>query len=307
MARRRKGRQVDGILILDKPTGRTSNGVMVAVRAIYNAQKAGHTGALDPLASGVLPICLGEATKFSQYLLDADKAYLSGVRFGQRTDTLDAEGEVVEEKPCGELTAAQVEAALVDFRGDILQVPPMYSALKRNGRPLYELARAGIEVERPARPAHISRFDMLEFNASEAASGLFDVACSKGTYIRSLTDDLGQALGVGAHIHSLRRTQAGPFNLEQSYTLDHIQALRDQQDFDGLDALLLPIESALGHLPSITLPETTAYYLLQGQAVQANGLPESGQIVLFDEQQQFLGVGEVQEDGRLKPKRLIAH
>lgn len=307
MARRRKGRAVNGILILDKPLGRSSNNAMVVVRAIYKAQKAGHTGALDPLASGVLPICLGEATKFSQYLLDADKAYLSGIRFGQRTDTLDTEGEVVEEKDPTALTAAQIEVTLQAFRGDIQQVPPMYSALKRDGKPLYELARKGVEVERQARSVHISQFEMHSFVPGPEARGDFEVACSKGTYIRSLADDLGKALGVGAHIDSLRRSQAGPFTLAQAHTFEELQALRDAGDVDGLDALLLPIESALAHLPQITLPEPSAYYLMQGQAVQSPRAPAVGQIVLYDEQQHFLGVGEVLEDGRIKPKRLIAH
>ncbi len=305
MAKRRKGRPVNGILVLDKPIGRSSNGVMTVVRAIYKAQKAGHTGALDPLASGVLPICLGEATKFSQYLLDADKAYLGGIRFGQRTDTLDAEGEVIETRDCSALTADNVELALNAFRGDIQQIPPMYSALKRDGKPLYELARAGKEVERPARPVTISRFDMQSFTPGSEAQGVFDVACSKGTYIRSLADDLGQALGVGAHIHSLRRTQAGPFSIEQSHSLGELQALRDREDFDGLDALLMPIDFALAHLPSVTLSDDSVFYLQRGQAVQAQGLPMGGQVVLFDRHQAFLGVGEMLDDGRVKPKRLV--
>jgi tRNA pseudouridine55 synthase len=307
MARRRKGRPVNGILVLDKPLGHSSNGAMIKVRAIYNAAKTGHTGALDPLATGVLPICLGEATKFSQYLLDADKIYRSDFRFGQCTETCDAEGQIIAECDPSGLRAEQVEAALTEFRGDIEQVPPMYSALKRDGKPLYELARKGIEVERKPRPVHISRFDMLSFQAGNAATGCFEIACSKGTYIRSLAVDLGQALGVGAHVATLRRLQAGPFTEAMSHSLDEIQALRDAEDFAGLDGLLLPVDMALDHLPRAELGESAAYYLRQGQAVQVSGLPVEGQLRLYDTEGVFMGIGEILDDGRVKPRRLLAN
>lgn len=306
MARRRKGRSVDGILVLDKPQGRSSNGAMVTTRAIFNASKAGHTGALDPLATGVLPICFGEATKFSQFLLDADKEYRSHFVFGRQTDTGDAEGSVLAELDASSLTSAELESHISKLRGDILQVPPMYSALKRDGKPLYELARKGITVERAARPVSIREFELESFTPGALAVAVVRVRCSKGTYIRSLAEDLGAAIGCGAHVASLRRLQAGPFVEAQSVSTEMLQALRDAEDFEALDSLLLPITDALAHIPQLSLGETAAYYLLQGQAVQVSGAPTSGAVVLLAEDRKFLGIGEILDDGRVTPRRLLS-
>ncbi len=310
MGRRRKGRAVSGILILDKPLERSSNSAMIVARAIYKAAKAGHTGALDPLASGVLPICFGEATKFSQYLLDADKVYRCSVVFGERRSTGDAEGEVIAECDTSALCAADIEAALPAFRGDILQVPPMHSALKRDGKPLYELARRGLEVEREARPVRISRFDMESFAPGPRAEASFLVHCSKGTYIRSLAEDLGVALGAGAYVSALRRLQAGPFVESQALNFDDLQPLRDREAFAELDALLLPVDSALGHLPAAELGAAAADYLRQGQPVFVPRLPSGERFRLYgpgDTAAEFIGVGELLDDGRLAPRRLLAN
>ncbi len=319
MGRRRKGRAVNGILILDKPLERSSNSALTVCRAIYKAAKAGHTGALDPLATGVLPICLGEATKFSQYLLDADKVYRSTFVFGECRSTGDAEGEVVAEADASGLTAEDVTRAMVAFQGDILQVPPMYSALKRDGKPLYELARKGIEVEREARPVTISHFELESFVPGPRAEATVRVHCSKGTYIRSLAEDLGAALGVGGYVGGLRRLQAGPFVEEQSYGFDELQALRDREAFDELDALLLPVDAALDHIPEKTFGEVSAHFLLQGQAVQISQAPTEGLLRLYGPVgmlsagetvgtgREFLGIGEILDDGRVTPRRLLAN
>ena len=307
MGRRRKGRDISGILLLNKPAGRTSNSAMVVCRAIYNAAKAGHTGALDPLATGVLPVCFGEATKFSQFLLDADKAYRSRFIFGQNTDTADADGEVVSEADASQLTKEALEAAIDTFRGDIEQVPPMYSALKKDGRPLYELARKGIEVERAPRPVTIRRFELESFRPGALAEAVVEVHCSKGTYIRSLAVDLGEVFACGGHVAELHRIKAGPFDESGTVTMDTLQALRDGEDFDGLDALLIPVERALEHIPALHLVESCAYYLRLGQAVFVANAPTEGTVTLFDEHGQFMGIGEILDDGRVKPRRLIAN
>lgn len=213
MSRRRKGREVNGILVIDKPQGVTSNGILQQVKRLYGAAKAGHTGALDPLATGVLPLCFGEATKFSQMMLDSDKAYITTARLGIRTETGDSEGAVVEEKPVPALTEAQVEAVLEEFRGNIQQVPSMYSALKHQGKPLYEYAREGIEIDRPARPVTIYELKLLAVREQELDLA---VTCTKGTYIRSLVEDIGEALGCGAHVCALRRTLASGYTLALS-------------------------------------------------------------------------------------------
>lgn len=307
MGRKRKGRDISGILLLDKPAGRTSNSAMVVCRAIYNAAKAGHTGALDPLATGVLPVCFGEATKFSQYLLDADKAYRSTFVLGQQTDTADADGELIAEADASGLTEAAVQESIAGFRGDIEQVPPMYSALKKDGRPLYELARKGIEVERQARPVTVYDYDLEHFAPGVQAKAVVRVRCSKGTYIRSLAADLGQQLGVGAHVATLRRIAAGPFSEEGLVSLDALQQLRDAEDFAGLDALLIPVEHALEHLPTIRLGDSAAHFLRQGQVVFHPEAGQEGAATLFDDQGRFMGIGEILDDFRVKPRRLIAN
>lgn len=294
-------RAVDGILLLDKPLGMSSNQALQKVRWLLNAEKAGHTGSLDPLASGVLPLCFGEATKFSQYLLDADKGYRTRMHLGVTTSTGDAEGEVLERRQI-DLNAGDIEAALPAFRGTIMQVPPMYSALKRDGQPLYKLARAGEVVERQARSVTISH---LELSAFESPYATLEVACSKGTYIRSLVEDLGQALGCGAHVAQLCRTQAGPFALAQTVTMAELERLHAEGGSEALDALLLAPDAGLEHWPLLQLTEHSSYYWLHGQPVRVPQLPSFGLIRVQDHNGRFIGIGEVDDEGRLAPRRLI--
>ncbi|MFT5033370.1 MAG: tRNA pseudouridine55 synthase [Bacteroidia bacterium] len=307
MARRRRGRPLDGVLVLDKPIGRSSNGALQACRAIFTAAKAGHTGSLDPLATGVLPICFGEATKFSQFLLDADKGYATTVVLGCATTTGDAEGEITAEVDASALTEEALTAAMKGFEGEIDQIPSMFSALKQNGRPLYELARQGIEVERKARRITIHHLELLAFRHGARAEADLLVTCSKGTYIRSLAEDIGTVLGVGGHVSALRRTQAGPFNLSQAVTLPTLEQMKEVEAIDDLDALLLPIELALPQLPMISLGESAGYFLLQGQAVQVSKAPTEGLVGLKLEDGRFVGVGEIMDDGRVAPRRLVSN
>lgn len=299
---RRPKRPVDGILLLDKPAGMTSNKALQEVKHLMQAEKAGHTGSLDPLATGLLPICLGEASKFSQYLLDADKVYRARMRLGQKTTTADAEGEIIAEAPVPVLDAAAIEAVLARFRGDISQVPSMYSALKKDGRPLYELARKGLEVERAARPVSIYWLELL---AAEAESWDIEVACSKGTYVRNLVEDIGDAIGCGAHVSALRRLDVGPFRQEQMVSLDAVRAAVAAGGPAGADSLLLPAWAGLEGLPQVEISETAAYYLLQGQPVRVPSAPTEGLVLAFEAGGRFLGLTEVADDGRLAPKRLI--
>ena len=294
-------RPIDGIILLDKPLGMTSNHALQHVKRLYNAEKAGHTGSLDPLATGLLPICLGEATKYSQHLLDADKVYRTKMRLGQKTTTADAEGEVTLERAIPNLTSADIERVLAQFRGTLQQIPSMFSALKKDGKPLYELARQGIEVEREARTIHIYRLELLSV---EPLFWELEVACSKGTYIRNLVEDIGEALGCGAHVVELRRLASGPFQLQDDLNLDHLREVAEH-GFEALDALLLAPWAAMADKPKITLTENTTYYLMQGQPVRANGLPSTGEVLIFDPEQRFLGLGVMDEDGLLAPKRLL--
>jgi len=299
--RRLKGRPVDGILLLDKPVGLTSNAALQQVKRLYNAQKAGHTGNLDPLASGLLPICFGEATKMSAFLLDADKEYIGTCKLGVRTSSADAEGEVIETRAVPVLTRSRVEEVLESFLGDITQIPPMHSALKVQGQPLYKLAHQGIEVERQPRQVTIHALELLRLDGEELE---IRVHCSKGTYIRTLAEDIGEALGCGAHLSALRRTLAGPFHLEDAVTLEEIQTALADGDA-AVDALLLPMEEALADWPAVRLSENAAYYLGQGQAVMVPQAPTRGWVRLFNEGQRFLGVGNILDDGRVAPKRLV--
>ncbi|VXB42015.1 tRNA pseudouridine synthase [Pseudomonas sp. 8AS] len=295
-------RKVDGIILLDKPHGFSSNAALQKVRWLLNAEKAGHTGSLDPLATGVLPLCFGEATKFSQYLLDADKGYETLAQLGVTTTTGDAEGEVLERR---QVTVGrdEVEALLPRFRGEISQVPPMYSALKKDGQPLYKLARAGEVVEREARSVTIARLELLSLEESKLR---LSVACSKGTYIRTLVEDLGQLLGCGAHVAELRRTQAGPFNLAQTVTLEELEAAHAEGGNEALDRFLLPPDSGLQHWPLVHFSEHSAYYWLHGQPVRAPDAPKFGMVRVQDHNGRFIGIGEVSEDGRITPRRLIS-
>ena len=301
MGRRHKGRNVSGIVLLDKPLGITSNRALQIVKRLYNAAKAGHTGSLDPLATGLLPLCLGEATKVSGFLLGANKRYLATIKLGVRTSSADAEGEVLETRPVENYTKKQIKSAIDFFIGDIEQIPPMHSALKVDGQPLYKLAHQGKVIERKARSVHIFNIDVLHFEGDEIE---IDVECSKGTYIRTLAEDIGEKLGCGAHLSALRRTSSGPFDLEDSVTLEELEALKDS-DFEEMDALLMPAEEALEDWESIHLSENAAYYILQGQAVQVAKAPTSGLVRLFSEEKGFLGIGEILDDGRVTPRRLF--
>ena len=288
---------------MDKPAGISSNDVVQQAKRLFGAQKVGHTGSLDPLATGVLPLCFGEATKFSQYLLDADKKYWAQVRLGITTETGDADGEVIAQADASSVTPAQAVAALETFVGEIEQIPSMYSALKHQGQPLYKLARKGIEVERAPRQVSIFSAELLQF--SEASIEL-RVHCSKGTYIRSLAEDLGSALGCGAHVSALRRLAAGPYEEGQATTLAELCEANDMQE---MDALLLPVSSAVDSWPAVRLHEDTAHYVRQGQPVQVAHAPTDGWVQIFElaEEDRFLGVGEILTDGRVAPRRLVAN
>ena len=294
-------RKVDGIILLDKPKGFSSNAALQKVRWLLNAEKAGHTGSLDPLATGVLPLCFGEATKFSQYLLDADKGYETVMQLGVTTTTADAEGEVLERREVN-VAAADIEALLPRFRGDISQIPPMYSALKRDGQPLYKLARAGEVVEREARSVTIARLELLDCSADKASLA---VDCSKGTYIRTLVEDIGQLLGCGAHVAELRRVKAGPFGLVQTVSLEELERVHAEGGNEAVDRFLQPVDSGLEHWPLLSFSEHSSFYWLQGQPVRASDAPKFGMVRVQDHNGRFIGIGEVSEDGRIAPRRLI--
>lgn len=298
---RHKGRPVNGILLLDKPIGITSNDALQEVKHLYRARKAGHTGSLDPLASGLLPICLGEATKASGFLLDADKHYRMSCRLGVRTTTGDAEGEVLETRPVAALERAALEAVLDGFRGPIQQVPPMYSAVKHQGERLYKLARQGMEVAREARTVVIRELTLLAMNLPELE---LDVRCTKGTYVRTLAEDIGELLGCGAHVTTLRRLGVGPYDDTGMIALADLKKLM-QQGFEALDAVLLPVESALAQWPGVRLSSDAAFYLRQGQPVLVPHAPTSGWVRLYQGEHQFLGMGQILDDGRVAPKRLM--
>ena len=310
MSRRRrfKGRDVHGILLLAKPSGITSNDALQQVKRIYNAAKAGHTGALDPLATGMLPICLGEATKFSQFLLDADKRYQVTAKLGERTNTSDADGTVISTRPI-RVSDDQLQAALARFRGDSLQVPSMFSALKHQGKPLYEYAREGIEIEREARPITVYELNVLEFSGDKL---VLDIHCSKGTYIRTIIDDLGEMLGCGAHVTQLHRSQVASYPAERMLTIEQLQAIFERCKAEGgppreeLDPLLLPMDTAVDSLPEVNMAAVVASYVTQGQAVQVAQVPASGFVrMTVGDEREFIGVGEIDDDGKVAPRRLV--
>ncbi|HDR1037975.1 TPA: tRNA pseudouridine(55) synthase TruB [Pasteurella multocida] len=299
---RKRGRDIDGVFLLDKPQGMSSNDIMQKVKRVFQANKAGHTGALDPLATGMLPICLGEATKFSQFLLDADKRYQVTAKLGERTDTSDAEGQVVETRDV-QVDVQDILAALPHFRGDLMQVPTMFSALKHQGKPLYEYARAGITVEREARP--ITIFD-LQFIAYDAPYLTLEVHCSKGTYIRTLVDDLGEYLGCGAHVTVLRRTAVANYPVEAMMDWDTLQVLAAQQDLALLDQHLLPTDSAVSALPALYLNQEQSKAISFGQRVKFDNPTQlTGQVRLFSDTKQFLGVALLDEHNVIRPQRLM--
>ena len=301
--RRPRGRAVNGILVLDKPVGMGSNEALQRVKRLYRARKAGHTGSLDRLASGLLPICFGEATKLSAYLLNADKHYVATFRLGVTTSTGDAEGEVVSRRTVPEFSASEIERAVSRFRGEIEQTPPMHSALKHKGKRLYQLAHEGIVVERQPRPVTIRRFDVLHVEGERME---VEVLCSKGTYIRTLAEDVGAVLGCGASVASLRRVGAGPFTAGDMMELATIESLASEGP-GGLDASLRPMEAAVSQWPSVQLPEGVAFYLRKGQPVLVPHAPTEGWVRIHSERAGFIGVGEVLDDGRIAPRRLFAH
>ena len=311
--KRRRGFPVDGMLLLDKPDGLSSNQALQQAKRLLNARKAGHTGSLDPIATGLLPLCFGETTKVSSLFLDADKRYWVRIRLGVATDTGDREGRVLKESPV-EFDRPQLDAALDRFRGAFEQIPPMYSALKQNGQPLYKLARQGVTVPRAPRAVTVYelsvekwRVDLLELR----------VSCSRGFYVRTLATDLGDALGCGAHVQELRRTGVGNFRLEDAFTLAQIEAT----DSPARQKFLLPTERGLAHLPEVSLPDNVAFYLCRGRPVRAPSVSQNarqnapqhasqqaaknGLVRVYSDSAGFLGLAEITDDGKVTPRRLF--
>lgn len=300
---RRKGNEVNGILLLDKPLGRSSNSALQKVRHLYNAKKAGHTGSLDPLATGVLPICFGEASKVTAFLLDSDKRYRCTAQLGIMTSTGDKEGEVLQNRDIPELNKESIEQTLEEYRGQIKQIPPMHSALKHNGQPLYKLARQGINIDRPAREVTIHELTLIEFTEDTIT---LDVFCSKGTYIRTLAQDIGETLGCGAHLSMLRRTEVTPFDSNILYTIEDIEKLNNE---NKLNTALLPIDSALLSKPRLSLTTEETNRIRNGLKVKKQDLPESDFIRLYNKDDIFIGIGRISnhpENGKqLAAKRLL--
>lgn len=299
------------MLLVNKPAGVTSNGLLQRAKRLFFAEKAGHTGALDPLATGVLPLCLGEATKFSQYLLDADKVYLSTFELGVTSDTADADGQILQTRSALQLTEKTILTAMQDYMGEIAQVPPMYSALKKDGQPLYKLARQGIEVERKARDVTIFSYDLLAFEAGERATVTVRIHCSKGTYVRSLAADLGEQLGVGGRVLTLHREKAGPFDDTQAVSIEELESERGEQDAEVLDHHLLPMDAPIHSLPKMTISDDSGHYFQHGQSimdVKVYQIGDEGDTVrVFEESGRFLGIAEISDDGCLAPKRLVVY
>jgi tRNA pseudouridine55 synthase len=295
-------RDVDGVLLLDKPSGWTSNLALQRVKRLFRARKAGHTGSLDPLASGMLPLCFGEATKISAFLLDADKRYVVTGRLGIKTDTGDADGKVIAEAPVPPLDRAALLRVLGEFHGTIDQIPPMHSALKHEGRRLYELARAGLVVERAPRRIRIHALELIRIEGAEIT---LDLRCSKGTYVRTLVEDMAERLGTHGHVTALRRLAVGAYGGESMTTIAELEALAEEGP-DALDARLLPMDSAASQWPAVKLGADSAYYLRNGQPVLVPRAPTAGWVRLYAEDASFLGIGHIIEDGRVAPKRLVA-
>lgn len=294
---KRVKRKIDGILLLDKPLGYSSNQALQKIKWLFQATKAGHTGTLDPLATGLLPICLGEATKFAQHVTNADKTYIANVKFGVQTTTGDAEGDVVSTTPVN-ITTVELEQICQQFLGKISQIPPMYSALKHNGKPLYEYARAGIEIERPARQVTITKIAVDSFLDGEA---IITVGCSKGTYIRTLAEDIANALDNHAHLTGLRRIETAGYDIADAMTIEEVEALA----MGVRDAQLLPVDSAISVLPKITISADSAFFFKQGQAVWDAGVIPDGELRVYEEGGVFLGLGKLLEDGKVTAKRLV--
>ncbi len=297
MQYRRPKKNINGVLLLDKPHGYSSNQALQTAKLLFKAAKAGHTGTLDPLATGLLPLCFGEATKFAHYLTDADKTYVATLKLGITTSTGDAEGEVLATRPV-RVSQMQFEQVCQQFVGEISQIPPMYSALKHEGKALYEYAREGVEIERKPRVITIHSITPNSFTHDVA---IITVTCSKGTYIRTLAEDIGNLLGCGAHLIALRRTVTANYQIAQAITLEKFEAMSAEQRI----LLLMPVDSAVQHLPALVLDADSTFYLQQGQAVWQSGKIPQGLLRLYNEQQDFLGLGEQQSDGKISPKRLV--
>lgn len=296
---KRKGKDVNGILLLDKPLGISSNQALQRVKHLFDAKKAGHTGNLDPLATGVLPICFGEASKVTAFLLNSNKRYSCTAQLGTTTTTGDKEGETLQTFEVKAFSELEITQILEQFNGPIQQIPPMYSALKHNGQPLYKLARQGIEIERKARDVFIHELNLIEFSADSIS---LDVLCSKGTYIRTLAQDIGEKLGCGAHLSHLRRTHVSPFDCNKLYSIEELESLAKNKQ---LDATLLSIDSALVQLPKITLLEEEAKRIKNGLKVSRDDIPKSEMIRLYIDNGDFIGVGRYSSDHKLAPKRMM--
>jgi tRNA pseudouridine55 synthase len=296
-------KNLNGIFLLDKPLNLSSNHALQRVKRLFKAKKAGHTGSLDPLATGMLPICFGEATKFSQFLLESDKSYDVTATLGIKTTTGDAEGEVISRKEVKDISEETIQNVLQKFIGVIQQIPPMYSAIKFQGKPLYELARKGIEVERKPREVNIYKLTLQECVAHELK---MNIHCSKGTYVRTLIEDIGEMLGYGAHVSSLRRTYVNPYENDRMYTLADLEKICEEHGADALETLILPIETSLNAYVSVKLSTSAVFYMRMGQPVMVSQLPKEGFVRMYSQDARFLGVGEVLEDGRVAPRRLVS-
>ena len=296
-------RDISGIVLLDKAKGESSNRILQRVKRIFGARKAGHTGSLDPLATGVLPICFGEATKVSQFLLEANKRYLVKIKLGERTDSGDSEGNVIKVQERITVNYENLRLALNKFEGEIKQLPPMYSALKHKGKPLYKIAREGRTVERKLRTINIYKNTLVSYEDNIVE---IDVTCSKGTYIRSLADDLGQDLGCGAHVIELRRTQAGRFSADGCKDLEKLESIKESNGLGALDELLIPMDQAIAEMPQVFLEHDTAKRIKHGQFVSLDELPGSDLVRLYEEEV-FIGIGAINSAGKLSPRRLIAN
>lgn len=301
MIRNTSRRNVNGILLLDKPTGVSSNGALQIAKRLFQAKKAGHTGSLDPLASGLLPICFGEATKFSRFLLEADKHYQTTALLGIRTDTGDSEGNIISERPVPDLNKIDIESVLDQFRGDLSQIPSMFSAIKHQGQPLYKLARQGIVVDRLARDITIKALKCLEIEGSTLR---LEIRATKGTYVRTLIEDIGEALGCGAHVVALRRLGSGPYTAEHVLSFEILDHILAEEGIDKLEKYLLPVSTSISGMPELLVSNAAAYYLRQGQSVVLPYAPAAGWVRLTLREGLFFGVGEILADGRVAPRRL---
>lgn len=290
-------RNIHGVLLLDKPLGYSSNQALQKVKWLFQASKAGHTGTLDPLATGLLPICLGEATKFAQYVTDADKTYIANIKLGIKTTTGDAEGDIITTNPVN-VSQQQFEQACQQFIGNISQIPPMHSALKHEGKALYKYAREGLEIERKARHVTIQDITVISLDGSDA---VINVRCSKGTYIRTLAEDIGSTLGCDAHLTGLRRTETAGYNIQDAMRIDQLEAMSTELR----DQLLLPVDSAINVLPKVDISTEAAYFFRQGQAIWESGQIPDGSLRIYEEGGAFIGLGVRMQDGKIGPKRLV--